>query len=498
MTSAVRAIEPLRLQDDDLLDLLRPRTVAIAVALSVIFAVASLHGLGKPLVLALVGVGSIISVCSPCTGFVLCVFLFAFRNEAFAIGPLKAADPLFAVTVVSWTIHALLQNKLRLHYSILPVAVYMAAGILSGLGAQCSNYYGPEAVRLAYIVIIYLLALQMMGSRKTLLACVKAFCAAGLVMAICAAIGFLSHYVLHGPGDPFLDSGGRFGMQSIAVDPLRVSSFLIFPMLVMAGLQQRARTSRERRIATVLFWLGMLGCALSVSRSAVLQVVPGLLVMWLLTGRHLQKILLLVGVMAVFLAAVTFVSEDNPLVKEYGLDRWAVAGQLAADRTEPREIIWHTGLKVFDEYPILGVGLDNFRARYFEFRDPWETSGWIYYQQKANHSTYMGALTETGLVGLACMLMMMGYFVVLGRRVVRLARKDQDRPRYLLAAAALGAFVGQLLAGIALDLMSHNHVWIIMAVLAVLDRPRGRVPAQTGPVLVTNSPAPTASGTPAA
>ena len=87
---------------------------------------------------------------------------------------------------------------------------------------------------------------------------------------------------------------------------------------------------------------------------------------------------------------------------------------------------------------------------------------------------------------------------MLGRRVVRLARKDQDRPRYLLAAAALGAFVGQLLAGIALDLMSHNHVWIIMAVLAVLDRPRRCVPAQTGPVLVTNNPAPTASGTPAA
>lgn len=478
--TAARIMEPLRLRDDDLLDLLRPRTVAVAVVASVIFAFASLHGLGKPLMFMLVGVGSVAAIFSPTTGFTLCVFLFAFRNQAFSLGALKVADPLFAVTVASWTIHALLQGRLRLHYSMIIVALYLAAGILSGLAAQWGGYYVADAIRLVYIVVIYLLALQMMGSRPMLLATVKAFCAAALVMAMCAVVGCVSRYVLHGPGDPFLDETGRFGMQSIAVDPLRISSFMIFPMLVMAGLQQRGRTPGERRVATLLFWLGMLACALSFSRSAVLQIVPALLVMWLLTGRHLPKLVALVGGVGALVLAVTLMPMDSPVVQEYGLNRWAVAGKLASERTEPREVIWQTGMKVVAEYPILGLGLNNFPARYFEFRDPWLTRGWIYWQQKANHSTYMGALTESGLVGLSCLLLMMGYFVLLGRRVVLLARADADRTRYLLAAAALAAFVAQLVAGIALELLSHNHVWIIMAIMAVLDRPRAsRLALQT-------------------
>lgn len=470
--SAARPAEPLTLHEDDLLDLLRPRTVAVAIVASVIFALASLHGLGKPMILAVVGIGSIVAIFSPVNGFVLCVFLFAFRNEAYSVGPLKAADPLFAITVVSWTVHALLQNKLRLHYSMLIVILYMAAGILSGLAAQWTSNYAMQAVRLTYIVVIYMLALQMMGSRRVLLASVKAFSAAALVMATCSVVGFLNNYVLHGNGVPFIDPVGRFGVQSIAVDPLRVSSFMIFPMLLMGTLQQTARTSRERRMATMLFWFGMSACALSFSRSAVLQIVPGLLVLWLLTGRHLGKIVGMASVVGILVLAVSYMPMDNALVQKYGLNRWAVAGQLASSRTEPRAAVGQTGLKVFEEYPLLGVGLANFLPRYFEFRDPWLVSGWLYWQQKSNNSAYLQVVTETGLVGTACLFLMLGYFIVLGRRVTLQARWENDRTRYLLAAAALGGFVAQVVAGVALELFSHNHVWIIMAILAVLDRPR--------------------------
>lgn len=486
--NAARALEPLRLQDDDLLDLLRPRNVAVALVLSAFFAVASLHNLGQPIILLVIGLGSIVAIFSPSTGFTLCVFLFAFRNEAFSIGPMKAADPLFAVTVASWTIHALLQNKLRLHYSMLIVALYMGAGILSGISAQWVSNYGMQAIRLTYLIVIYILALQMMGSRQMLLASVKAFSAAALVMATCSVIGFVSNYILHGNGVPFIDPVGRFGVQSIAVDPLRVSSFMIFPMLVMATLQQRARSGRERRIATLLFWFGMSACALSFSRSAVLQIGPALLVLWLLTGKHLAKIVGLVSVVAVFVLAVSFMQMDSAVVQKYGLSRWAVAGQLASSRTEPRETVGETGLKVFEAYPVFGLGLANFLPRYFEYRDPWTATGWLYSQQHSNNSAYLEAITETGLFGTCCLFVMLGYFCVLGRRVARQARRDNDPVRYLLAVAALGAFVAQVVAGIALELFSHNHVWIIMAILATLDsrRPaRLELPTKAAPVAQT-------------
>jgi O-antigen ligase len=266
-------------------------------------------------------------------------------------------------------------------------------------------------------------------------------------------------------------------MKSIAVDPLRVSSFMIFPMMLVAGLQQRAATPGARRIAGLLFWLGFVTCLLSFSRSSFLQILPALTVMWLLTSRHLRKLLLIVGAVLFALVAVAFMNPSNPLVKQYGLQRWAIAGKLASEHAEPREVIWAAALKAFEQNPLTGIGLNNFLPRYFEFRDPWLASGWIYWNQKATHSTYMEALVNTGVLGLTCCLLMMGYFVVLGWKVARQARADGDIARYLIVAAAVAAFAGQIVGGIALDLLSHNHVWIIMATLAVLDSHR---PSQAG------------------
>lgn len=473
--SAAAALEPAQPRDGDLLEVLRPKTLLIACALSAVFAFASLHNAGKPLLMAVVAAGCVIALLSPQKAFVLCVFLFAFRNDAFAIGPLKIADPLLAVTAGSWLIHTLLQGRLRLHFSLAIVGLYLGAGILSGLSAQWTTYYALEAMRWGYVVLIYWLALQMMGSRQVLLSSVKAFMAAGLVMAVCSLAGLADKFVLHGDGQPFLELAGRFGMTSIAVDPVRVSSFMVFPMMLVCGLQQRAATPGTRRLAALLFWLGFATCLLSFSRSSFLQILPALTVIWLLTGRHLRKLLLIVGAVLFALVAVALMNPNNPMVKQYGLQRWAIAGKLASEHAEPREVIWSAAMQAFQQHPVIGIGLNNFLPRYFEFRDPWLASGWIYWNQKATHSTYMEALVNTGLLGLSSCLLMMGYFVVLGWKVARQARADGDPVRYMIAAAAVAAFAGQIVGGIALDLLSHNHVWIIMATLAVLDRPR---PAQ--------------------
>lgn len=485
--AALQPLEALRLHEDDLLELLRPRVLVPALAASLLFAVLSLVGLGKPVLLLLVAAGAVLAFVSPAHAFALCVFLFAFRNNAYGLGSQKVADPLFAVTAAGFVIHALLGRRLRLHASLSVVGAYLVTGLLSGLAAQWATYYVLDVIRWLYLILIYLLALQSLGTRPLLLLSVKAFCAAALVMAVCAAVGFVHKYLLHGDGVPFVDSGGRFGMQSIAVDPLRVASFMVFPTMLMAGLQQRARTRGERLSATALFWLGVGACVLSFSRSAILQLLPALLVMWLLTRCHFRKIALITVSLGMVLLLITFVDPSNPAVKAYGLQRWAIAGRLASEHYEPREIIWDASMRGFRTSPVIGIGLNNFLARYFEFRDPWLTRGWIYWNQKAVHSTYMGALTETGLLGLGCCVAMMLYFLGLGVKVVRRARAEGDPARYLLGAAVLAGFCGQIVAGIALELLSHNHVWVLMAFLAALDR---RPAAETAVAEAPAAPSP--------
>jgi O-antigen ligase len=226
----------------------------------------------------------------------------------------------------------------------------------------------------------------------------------------------------------------------------------------------------------VLFWLGFVACALSFSRSMVLQVVPALFVMWVLTRRQLGRLLFIVLGGLALLYVLSYMPLDSAVAQQWGLQRWAIAGRLAEDHTEPREVIWRASMRAFASNPIIGVGVGNFMARYFEFREIWETSGYLVVQQRGNHSMYLAALTETGLVGTSAMLVMLGYFLWLGRRVVRQARSDGDLSRYLVGAAILAAYVGEVCGGIALQLLTHNYVWAIIALLPLLDAPRRRAP----------------------
>lgn len=465
-----------RLVDDDLLEVLKPRTLLIAITLSVLFAGVSmfLHA-GRYVVIGVVAIGALVALFSPSRAFSLCVFLFAFRNEAFSMGPFKAADPLLLVTSVSWLAHLLYRGKIRVHYSLLIVGLYVLVSFLSGLQAQSVKYFLSDAIRLIYLVIIFILALHEMSRREVFISCVKSFLAAGLVMAVCSVMGALTLFLLHHNSAPFYDQGGeggaRFGWQSIAVDPQRVASFLIFPMLVACGLQQRGKTRKQRMIAACLFWLGFASCALSFSRSIVLQLVPGLGLMWLFTRHNLPKILLIATTVGIALLVVATVPPNSPLVTEYNLQRWAFAGKLSEKRSEPRLIVWDTCWRAFQSSPIIGVGLNNVYPRFFEFRDHWIAKGLLQWTAKPPHSTYLGHLAYIGIVGTAVFLGMLVYFLVLGRRALRAARADSDAMRYLVAAAALAAYVGQMVAGLAFELWNHNHVWIIMAILAVLTQP---------------------------
>lgn len=484
---------PLRLEEEDLFSVLRPRVLLTLATLTLFFALICLYGgAGNWLLLGVVGLGAVLAFVSPEYAFVLCIFMFAFRNEAFSIGPLKAADPLYAVTAFCWVLHALFRGKIRLHTALLVVGVYALTDILSGLAARAAGVFAGELIRQIYVITIFILATQMMGSRKVFLLCVKAFLAAGLVMALCSYAGLISKFVLHGSGDPFFDTGrgehGRFGFCSIAVETERVASFLIFPMALMVGLQGLARTRYERRISGLLFWLGFGSCALSFSRASVFYIVVALGVMWVLTRQHLSKLLTICGLLGAMLLFVALVPPDSPLVAEYNLQRWAVAGALAEDRKEPRAVIWNTCLRAFKSSPIVGIGLANVLARSMEFRNPWLALGFLQYIGKPPHSAYIGALSETGILGTASLLLMIGYLLQLGRRATRAARQDGDRMRYVLAAAVLASFMAQLAGGLTFQVFTSNHVWVLMSFFVPLGRfarPRVTTTATEEPTVPT-------------
>ncbi|PIQ89662.1 MAG: hypothetical protein COV72_01920, partial [Candidatus Omnitrophica bacterium CG11_big_fil_rev_8_21_14_0_20_42_13] len=127
------------------------------------------------------------------------------------------------------------------------------------------------------------------------------------------------------------------------------------------------------------------------------------------------------------------------------------------------------------KHPIIGVGLGTYNANFRKNVD-WE---WLrsdfdfkaypeYVKPVENrtlsfdpHSVFLGFFAETGILGLTGLLYFFGSYLVL---LFRAFRSSTDGSlRKLVSGCVLAGFIGFLLNGITIDILSMRHFWFMMA-----------------------------------
>jgi len=175
-----------------------------------------------------------------------------------------------------------------------------------------------------------------------------------------------------------------------------------------------------------------------------------------------------------------------PWVGATYVDRIGSAFAPAEERdasAESRFALWQVALRIWQDYPIAGVGLDNFtlmRKAYAGKVSDIITREDIYnlifdeerYQERHPHSVYTGMMAETGLIGV-------GLFVVLLLRniFVRLPKKFLDwsssQSLYLQAKGSQAGIVGFAFAALFYDLqyieMLYLQIFFIGAIKTYAD-----------------------------
>ena len=138
-----------------------------------------------------------------------------------------------------------------------------------------------------------------------------------------------------------------------------------------------------------------------------------------------------------------------------------------ADRTNhSRLVMWSTGLKIFADHPLLGVGDSDLHDVYVNYRSPDDPEGGGHL-----HNIYIHLLVTLGSVGLAIVLAMFVRIVFLEYKIFTKVRED-----WLFGSVALGAvgvFVGFLLNGI-FEWNFGDHeimvfVWFTVGLAAAAD-----------------------------
>lgn len=118
----------------------------------------------------------------------------------------------------------------------------------------------------------------------------------------------------------------------------------------------------------------------------------------------------------------------------------ALAGP-AEYQAEPRLKLWRAALNIWREYPLLGIGPDQFRRHYHEY-----VSDTLPDERHHVHNVYLEALANTGIVGLAAIGYLFARSVLLLWRLIADRRaEDSYRVVALGLLVALMAYMGHSL-----------------------------------------------------
>lgn len=169
--------------------------------------------------------------------------------------------------------------------------------------------------------------------------------------------------------------------------------------------------------------------------------------------------LLVMGVAAIALIGGSFFFNARLVEKTRG----AIDSNVAfAERPE----IWNVAMEAWRQYPLFGVGMDNFGQIGKHLQGWVEARGEPYHPkryvaQAHGHSLYFNALAERGLFGLSILLAVLAYWAYC--LVRRWPSKTDDDTRWLLWGGAFSAWFISVGVGTFNTTLHHEH-----AILAVL------------------------------
>ncbi|TMJ98191.1 MAG: hypothetical protein E6G67_01085, partial [Actinobacteria bacterium] len=247
--------------------------------------------------------------------------------------------------------------------------------------------------------------------------------------------------------------------NGLTLDPNHLGILLVVPLLVLLPLYVRLERGHRLRVplALLLVFLALVELA-TLSRSALLGVVVGLVVLAVPYRRHILSARLLVPLGLLALILVVVVAQRTGFYRTIFNVRTSLGSHSARTHFDLYLLL----SPVLRSHPLFGLGLNTF-SEYYAFLTG--KTNW------GPHSYYISVLTETGLVGGALFLVYLAYLVDrlaalrrVGRALVRAGERAGERVRPL--SWGLTAALAGTLAANAFYLTMQMPYFVAFAMLA--------------------------------
>ncbi len=245
----------------------------------------------------------------------------------------------------------------------------------------------------------------------------------------------------------FFGNGEDFGVAMCVVWPLAGS--LLFG-------EPKKLPKLFLLLCFVSFLISILLCG---SRGAVLGAAVAAFTIWAKNPKRIVG-----GAMVLFFALGTFYLLPGPT----GERMRSALHPSQDDTAQMRFTLWGAGLHMFEDHPLFGVGIGNFRTSYvFDYGGAALTPT-VY----APHSIYVQALSETGIAGTVPLLLIWFFFLRVNSRTRRhlktLGLANRKSFEYRLSIGLDLAFVGYMVSGAFITVLYYPHLWYLLGLNVAL------------------------------
>jgi O-antigen ligase len=240
----------------------------------------------------------------------------------------------------------------------------------------------------------------------------------------------------------------------------------LVPVTVLAlYLALGARTRRIKILAWSLFGSSLLGLIFSFARASLIAICIALILAALL--RHVRLATLALGIAVAATALVLFLPGNAKTRLVQSVQPFTGGGVTMAEDPSVRNRAGENlaAVHMFFDYPILGVGPGNYPVLYTTYSQAIALDSRA--EGRHPHNLYLEYLAETGIIGGALILALMG-LALRGAWRARSVLEGRDR---LLVEGVFVALVGYFINGIFLHPSGYSrYLWLVLGFGLVCGR----------------------------
>ncbi len=241
-------------------------------------------------------------------------------------------------------------------------------------------------------------------------------------------------------GSNFLGDENDFALALVVVFP-----FLFFSI-------QKSKSPREKLIWTILTGMVLTTIMLTMSRGGFLGIAVTLIFCWLMSPNKLRN-LVVMAFLVIFVAVLAPPQYYEEIASIKNTDEGTA---------NLRKEYWMSGIRMFAEYPLVGVGQGNspiYMADYINL--PNANTKW----GRAMHGTIPLLLAELGVIGF---ILFATLFIQSFRRVyymVRIPIRDPDTREFIeyMSLSCSASMIGFVVASTFLSALYYPHIYLLSA-----------------------------------